>query len=126
MILEGLRIAVIGMAWVFAGLCLVWGLIVLLNRVFPHRDMSAAQCSRLDAAPRDTTEARDAETDARAAERAEVAAIVATALLSGALPMHPEAPVETEFEHGRTAPNWVTVNRARTLHPWQPPRHLHE
>ena len=26
------------------------------------------------------------------------------------------------FEHGRTAPSWVTSNRARALRSWQPPR----
>jgi hypothetical protein len=63
------------------------------------------------------------EVDALTAERAQVAAIAAAALLSGALPVRMEAPVGPAFEHGRTAPNWVTGNRARALRPWQPPRH---
>ncbi len=48
-----------------------------------------------------------------------VAALVAGALMANALPIHFEAPVGPAFEHGRTAPSWVTANRARTLQPWQ-------
>jgi Na+-transporting methylmalonyl-CoA/oxaloacetate decarboxylase gamma subunit len=122
LMLKGLTIAVIGMAWVFAGLGLVWGLIFLLDRIFPHTIKAPSQkpesggCEGIPA----STEAPAA--DSVTAERARVAAIVATALLSGALPLHREAPVGSVFEHGRTAPNWVTANRARTLHPWQPSR----
>ena len=35
--LEGLKITIVGLAWVFAGLALVWGLVVLLKRLFPAR-----------------------------------------------------------------------------------------
>jgi len=33
-----------------------------------------------------------------------------------------EVPLGPAFEHGRTAPCWITANRARALHSWQPPR----
>jgi Na+-transporting methylmalonyl-CoA/oxaloacetate decarboxylase gamma subunit len=55
-------------------------------------------------------------------ERARVAALVAGALLSNALPMRFEVPTGPIFEHGRTAPLWVAANRARALPSWQPAR----
>ena len=55
-------------------------------------------------------------------ERGRVAAIVAGALLANAVPLLLEAPIGPVFEHGRTAPFWVTANRARALQSWQPPR----
>ncbi len=56
------------------------------------------------------------------AERARVAAIVAGALIANAVPLHLEVPPGPVFEHGRTAPIWVSANRARALQSWQPPR----
>ena len=122
MMLEGLRIAAIGVAWVFAGLALVWGLVVLLNRLFPGRAESKARAAESAARSENGTPVEAADSEALTAERAQVAAIVAAALLASALPIHVEAPVGPAFEHGRTAPNWVTGNRARALRPWQPPR----
>ena len=45
MLLEGLSITVIGLAWVFAGLALVWVLVALLNRLFPGKFESKTQAS---------------------------------------------------------------------------------
>jgi hypothetical protein len=122
MLLEGLRIAAVAMTWVFAGLALVWGLVALLNRLFPGRVESLAGSSARTGTLSAALPAEASSAEALAAERAQVAAIVATALQAGALPIHAEAPVGPAFEHGRTAPNWVTGNRARALQSWQPPR----
>jgi Na+-transporting methylmalonyl-CoA/oxaloacetate decarboxylase gamma subunit len=119
MMLEGLKISVIGLAWVFAGLALVWLLVALLNHFFPGKAEVKAHTGIQSG---DAIPAESADAEALTAERAQVAAIVAAALLASALPIHVEAPVGPAFEHGRTAPNWVTGNRARALRPWQPPR----
>jgi Na+-transporting methylmalonyl-CoA/oxaloacetate decarboxylase gamma subunit len=122
LLLEGLRVTVIGLAWVFVGLALVWGLVGLLNRFFPgtNEDPSSATSARIEQS--DPIPGAIDGGDPLTAERAQVAAIVAAAILAGALPIRAEAPVGPGFEHGRTAPNWVTGNRARALRPWQPPR----
>jgi len=122
MMLEGLRIAVIGLAWVFAGLALIWGLILLLNRLFPGKAASRARTSRTGTRPAAAIPAEAVDSEALTAERALVAAVVAAAVHAGALPIHAEAPVGPAFEHGRTAPTWVSSNRARALQSWQPPR----
>jgi hypothetical protein len=120
--LEGLRITAIGLAWVFAGLALVWGLIVLLNRLFPGWIEGQARSSGPETHPGAASSSEAVVSGTLTAERAQVEAIVAAALLVRALPIHVEAPVGSAFEHGRTAPNWVTSNRARALQSWQPPR----
>ena len=120
--LEGLRISAIGLAWVFAGLALVWGLVVLLNRVFPGKAEGATHSSGSGEHLQATPLLEAADSDTLTAERAQVAAVVAAALLASALSIRVEAPVGPVFEHGRTAPNWVTGNRARALQSWQPPR----
>ena len=56
------------------------------------------------------------------AERARVAAIVTGALMANTVSLSFEPPPGPTFEHGRTAPAWVTTNRARIMRPWQPPR----
>ena len=123
LVIEGLKITAIGLAWVFAGLALVWGLIALLNRLFPGRAEKEAHTFTSGTQLGDAVHAEAAGSEMLTAERAQVAAVVAAALLASALPIHVEAPVGPAFEHGRTAPNWVTGNRARALRPWQPPRH---
>jgi Na+-transporting methylmalonyl-CoA/oxaloacetate decarboxylase gamma subunit len=122
MMIEALKISIIGLAWVFAGLALVWVLVVLLNRFFPGRRENTARPSPPGLQSGDANPAESDRSEALSAERARVAAIVAAALLASALPIRAEAPVGPAFEHGRTAPNWVTGNRARALRPWQPPR----
>ena len=122
-LVEGLRITAIGLAWVFAGLALVWGLVALLNRLFPGSVESHAHSPGAGIHPDATGAGEAAVREALTAERAQVAAVVAAALLASALPIRVEAPVGPAFDHGRTAPNWVTGNRARALRPWQPPRH---
>jgi Na+-transporting methylmalonyl-CoA/oxaloacetate decarboxylase gamma subunit len=122
LLVEGLKITAIGLAWVFAGLALVWGLVALLNRLFPGRVENTARAAEAMIQPGGPTPGVATEADALTAERAQVAAIAAVALLTGALPVHAEAPVGPAFEHGRTAPNWVTGNRARALRSWHPPR----
>jgi Na+-transporting methylmalonyl-CoA/oxaloacetate decarboxylase gamma subunit len=122
MLLEGLRIAAIALTWVFAGLALVWALVALLNRLFPGSVESVASSSERTGALSAALPAEAVRAQALAVERAHVAAIIAAALQANALPNHAEAPVGPAFEHGRTAPNWVTGNRARALQAWQPPR----
>jgi sodium pump decarboxylase gamma subunit len=123
LILVGLTITAIGMGLVFAALALLWGLLRLLNTVFadneePRPELSMAMEEADAADAQAALEAAAALTD----DRARVAAIVAGALLSNALPLLFEAPTGPTFEHGRSAPSWVTSNRARALQTWQPPR----
>ena len=122
---QGLIITAIGMTLVFAVLGLLWGIMALLTRVFRE----AAPAVRLP---------QDGEADsgmiqasvvvevgiveALTVERARVAAIVSGALMANAVPLLMEAPVGPALEHGRTAPIWVSSNRARALQSWQPPR----
>lgn len=116
-------ITVIGMGLVFGALALLWGLLRLLSTVLadkaePQPELSMAM-EEADVA--DAQAALEAAA-ALSAERSRVAAIVAGALLSNALPLLFEAPSGPVFEHGRTAPSWVTSNRARAINSWQPPR----
>ena len=123
LILVGLIITAIGMGLVFAALALLWGLLRLLSTVFTEKEELRPELS-LAMEEADATDAQAALEAAAALtdERARVAAIVAGALLSNALPLLFEAPPGPTFEHGRSAPSWVTSNRARALHTWQPPR----
>lgn len=119
----GLIITVLGMGLVFLALALLWGLLRLLSIVFQDKVEPAPQVSTvLDEV--DAAEARAAIEAATTltAERSQVAAMVAGALLANALPLLFEAPSGPVFEHGRTAPSWVTSNRTRAMHSWQPPR----
>ncbi len=113
LVAQGLLITVIGMSLVFASLCLLWGIIALLNRGGPEPDAKPA--TTLTVAERE-------QAAALTAERARVAAIAAATLMSSAFPLLLEAPVGPAFEHGRTAPSWVTTNRTIALNTWQPPR----
>jgi Na+-transporting methylmalonyl-CoA/oxaloacetate decarboxylase gamma subunit len=111
------------MGLVFAALGLLWVLLRLITSLFADKDEPQPELSlameEADAADAQAAlEAATALTD----ERARVAAIVAGALLSNALPLLFEAPTGPTFEHGRSAPSWVTSNRARALQTWQPPR----
>ncbi len=119
LMIDGLRLTGFGLGLVFLGLGGLWGLIALLMRVLPEQDAADAETLALEAEA-DAIEAAEAEE--LTAERAEVAAIVAGAFLSNALPLMLEPPPGPTFEHGRTAPSWVTANRARTLGSWQPKR----
>jgi sodium pump decarboxylase gamma subunit len=119
----GLVITAIGMGLVFAALGLLWVLLRLITSLFadkeePQPELSMAMEEADAADAQAALEAASALTD----ERARVAAIVAGALLSNALPLLFEAPTGPTFEHGRSAPSWVTSSRARTLRSWQPPR----
>ena len=111
---QGLVITVVGMGLVFAVLGLMWGIVALLQRLAPAGPTPAPEP--------DILPAEQGETAALTAERAQVAAMVAGALMASALPLYLEPPVGPTFEHGRTAPIWVTANRSRTLQAWQPPR----
>ena len=122
LLVEGLKIIAVGMAWVFAGLASVWALVAILQRLFPEQVAPTPSTAGARAKGATAQDGANTESDAHTIERAQVATIVAAALLSGALPIRAEAPVGPEFEDGRTAPNWVTGNRARVLHSWQPPR----
>lgn len=120
---SGLAITVLGMGLVFAALALLWGLLRLISAIFPEKVEPAPQVSMaLDEAQAAETRAALEAVAALTEERARVAAVVAGALLANALPLLFEAPSGPAFEHGRTAPSWVTGNRARALHSWQPPR----
>ena len=121
---QGLIITAIGALMVFAVLGVLWALMVLLARVFrdaPEKTETHAESKGTGerAAP---TVAEISPADALTAERARVAAIVAGALMANAVPLLMEAPVGPAFEHGRTAPIWVSSNRTRVLQSWQPPR----
>lgn len=114
---QGLIITALGMGLVFLGLGLLWGLIILLTRLLGPAPEGAPAPGQVESpAPADIAE------DALTAERARVAALVAGAFLANALPIMFEAPTGPAFEHGRTAPLWVTSNRARVLQSWQPAR----
>lgn len=116
---QGLIMTGIGMGLVFSALALLWGMMRLLEVIF--RDRADVSAGGADAAPAAVAQATE-DTATLTAERARVAAIVAGALLSNALPLLLEPPAGPTFEHGRTAPSWVTANRARTLGGWTPPR----
>jgi Na+-transporting methylmalonyl-CoA/oxaloacetate decarboxylase gamma subunit len=130
LMLQGLAITVVGMSLVFAALALIWVLITVLGRVVPsERRVAGAPALAVQNAGGEQTGKRVAER--LTVERAQVAAIAAAALTAGALPMGRSpgtiesgliAPDAGAFEHGRTAPSWVTANRARALQPWQPAR----
>jgi Na+-transporting methylmalonyl-CoA/oxaloacetate decarboxylase gamma subunit len=111
---QGLLITVIGMGLVFAALGLLWALVAILNQGGRTSDQAATVAPI--AAPEDTGDPE------LTAERARVAAIAAAALMASAVPLLLEPPVGPAFEHGRTAPSWVTTNRAISLQPWMPPR----
>ena len=110
---QGLIITAIGMTLVFAVLGLLWGIMALLTRVF--RDAPAAHSpldSEADAgAIQASVVAEVGIIEALTVERARVAAVVAGALMANAVPLLMEAPVGPVFEHGRTAPIWVSSNR---------------
>jgi Na+-transporting methylmalonyl-CoA/oxaloacetate decarboxylase gamma subunit len=114
LLVQGLFITAIGMGLVFAVLGLIWVLVAILNR--GGRACDRATTAAPIAAPEDTGDPE------LTAERAQVAAIAAAALMASAAPLVLEPPAGPAFEHGRTAPSWVTTNRAISLRPWSPPR----
>lgn len=119
---QGLIITALGLGLVFAALGLLWGLMALLTRIFvdpPTASEAAAEAMPTAAEP---AGAETAAAAALTAERARVAAIVAGALMANAIALPVEVPTGPMFEHGRTAPIWVTANRARVLRSWQPLR----
>ena len=123
---QGLAILVVSTGLVFGALALFWGAIALLNRV---SNRATAVAPGPEAPAVELTDATSAlpttGEDPRAvltAERARVAAIVTGALMANAVSLSFEPPPGPTFEHGRTAPAWVTTNRARIMRPWQPPR----
>jgi Na+-transporting methylmalonyl-CoA/oxaloacetate decarboxylase gamma subunit len=119
----GLAITAIGMSMVFAALALLWLLIRVITSVFADKEEPQPELSMaIEEADAADAQAALEAAEALTAERARVAAIVAGALLSNALPLLFEAPTGPTFEHGRSAPSWVTGNRARALQSWQPPR----
>jgi Na+-transporting methylmalonyl-CoA/oxaloacetate decarboxylase gamma subunit len=119
LIADGLRLSAVGLTLVFAVLALLWGMLALLTRIFPE---SPLRHPRVGAGRSAEVEAQRAAAAALTAERAQVAAVAAAALMANALPMLMEPPAGEEFEHGRIAPSWVSANRARALRSWQPPR----
>jgi Na+-transporting methylmalonyl-CoA/oxaloacetate decarboxylase gamma subunit len=121
---QGLIITAIGMTLVFAVLGLLWGIMALLTRVFreaPDADLPRGGEASVGLA-QVVVLSEASNFEALTVERARVAAIVAGALMANAVPLLMEAPVGPVFEHGRTAPIWVSANRARALQSWQPPR----
>jgi len=119
---RGLAMTAVGMGLVFGALALLWGVISLLGRVFkPEAGEAGRQVSVSVTAATPPTEA-DLARAALTEERGRVAAIVAAALMANAVPFYLEPPVGPTFEHGRSAPAWVTTNRARAMQSWQPPR----
>jgi Na+-transporting methylmalonyl-CoA/oxaloacetate decarboxylase gamma subunit len=124
LLLDGLKMTVIGMAIVFAALAALWGVMALLMRIFaPGAGVELATGDEdADVATLQISQAEATAADELTAERARVAALVAGMLMANSLPLLFEGTVGSAFEHGRTAPAWVSQNRARALHSWQPPR----
>jgi Na+-transporting methylmalonyl-CoA/oxaloacetate decarboxylase gamma subunit len=126
MLRQGLALTAVGMGLVFGALALFWGAIALLNRV-SNRATAVAPSTEaptvelMDASSVQPTTGEEARA-ALTAERARVAVIVTGALMANAVSLSFEPPPGPTFEHGRTAPAWVTTNRARIMRPWQPPR----
>ncbi len=118
---QGLAMTVVGMGLVFGALTLLWGAIALLGRIFRSEEPDAVKQVSVNVTAVPMTEA-EATRAAVTSERARVAAIVAGALMANAVSLHLEPSAGPTFEHGRTAPAWVTTNRARVMRPWQPPR----
>lgn len=118
---QGLAMTVVGMGLVFGALALLWGAIALLGRLFKADAPDAPRRVSVNVTALPLSEA-DAARAALTHERARVAAIVAGALMANAVPLHLEPPVGPTFEHGRSAPAWVTTNRARVIQSWQSPR----
>ncbi len=131
---QGLIITVLGITLVFAGLGLLWGLMELLMRVMPARDVAGGEerTAPIEAmAPADVSAQSDAAATATAApaaaaltaERARVAAIVASMVLAQALPgqmmIAPSAP---SYSGDGAGEPWMNTYRGRSLHSWQPPR----
>lgn len=118
---SGLIITALGMGLVFASLALLWALLRLLTSVFQDRLEPAPEIAP-STGETVLTERQAAADAALTAERAHVAAVVAGAVLSNALPLPFEAPTRPAFEHVRSAPSCVTGNPARALQSWQPSR----
>ncbi len=116
---QGLIMTGIGMGLVFAALALLWGVMRLLAVALRDQPQAVAEPVQMAPAAPSSGEAQAA--DVLTAERARVAAVVAGALLANALPLLLEPPAGPAFEHGRTAPSWVTANRARVMAAWTPP-----
>ena len=121
-----LALSAVGMGLVFGALALFWGAIALLNRV-SNRATTVAPSPEAPAveptdAPSPQPSTGEDQRAALTAERARVAAIVTGALMANAVSLSFEPLPGPTFEHGRTAPAWVTTNRARIMRPWQPPR----
>jgi hypothetical protein len=127
---QGPAMTAAGLGLVFGAPAVLWGFIAGLTRLFPAPPEPEAAGRAKNAAPAMAGEiacALDAaQVEAAAAavteERAQVAAIVAGALMANALPKPHGVPAGPAFEHGRAAPSWVSTNRAQALQPWQPPR----
>jgi len=116
---SGLVITAWGMGIVFASLALLWALMRLLTSVFPDKLEPTSEIA-LPAEGTILAERQAAVDAALTVERAHVAAVIAGALLSNALPM--EATTRPAFKPGRTVPSRVPDNRARAPQSWQSSR----
>jgi len=116
----------VGKGLVFGALALFLGAISLLGwvskRATPVTRGPEAPAVELPDAASVKPSTGEKQRAALTAERACVAAIVTGALMANAVSLSFEPSPGPTFELGRTAPAWVTTNRARILHPWQPPR----
>jgi sodium pump decarboxylase gamma subunit len=120
---QGLIITVLGMGLVFAALGLLWGIMALMTRLFrPEPEPEEPGATDFAAPPLAAATTEPPAEDPLTAERARVAALVAGALMANVVPLLLDVPIGPAFEHGRTAPIWVTANRARDMRSWQPPR----
>ena len=124
-IAQGLQITLVGLVLVFAALVLLWAMILLLTRIFSVRSAASSTAEIHEAAATAQDEAARAEAMAAVAltaERAQVAALVAGALMGNAIPLLMDVPPDQCYEDGRTSPSWVTAKRAVALRGWQPAR----
>ncbi len=120
---QGLIITVLGITLVFAGLGLLWGLMEVLMRVLPPEAAASEEAAPAAEAAGPALAAEADLAGALMAERARVAAIVASMVLAHALPgqmmaVPPEAVLSSDG-HGEP---WTNTYRVRSLQSWQPPR----
>ncbi len=117
---QGLIVTVLGMGLVFAALALLWGLMELLMRLFPaEQEVAKEPEAEAVAAAEEIVAAADLAAELTA-ERARVAAVVASIALAHALPGQMGTLQEPVSGDGKTAQAWVVINRSRFLQNSQP------
>lgn len=120
LLMHGARLAVTGMALVFAALVLLWGMTSLLGALTNRttaRDGAASPPPRSAPPGAESSAAEDITT-----ERTQVAVLVAGVLAAGALPSLLDESGGFIPKPPEATPPWVAANRGRAMSPWQPTR----